>query len=164
MQLSLNLKAVISQRLLKKADGSGRTAALEVMLSTPTVRKLILEGQIKKLYPTMQDGGTDGMQTFNQVLEKLVEAQVVTKADALDAASRRDELELARGVPGDALFASRPTPIELDTLLALNEFTMTDLNLDGRADILIRSRTLDPERDLDERQQSTFTVLMATAP
>ena len=100
MQLSLNLRAVISQRLLPRADGSGRVAALEIMLSTPTVRKLILEGEIKKLYSTIQDGGIDGMQTFNQVLQKYVEDGTISKEAALVAASRRDELELSLKMSG----------------------------------------------------------------
>lgn len=100
MQLSLNLRGVISQRLLPKAEGGGRVAALEIMRSTPTVRKLILEGEIKKLYAAIQDGATEGMQTFNGVMQALVEGGAVTRAAALEAASRPDELELQLKMAG----------------------------------------------------------------
>jgi twitching motility protein PilT len=100
LQLSLNLKAVISQRLLPRANGQGRIAALEIMVSTPSIRKQILEGEIKKIYSTIQDGSIDGMQTFNQVLEGYVKDSLITKEAALLAASRRDELELSLKMAG----------------------------------------------------------------
>ena len=100
MQLSLNLRAVISQRLLPRADGKGRAAALEILVSTPAIRKQILEGELKKIYGSIQDGATEGMQTFNQVLQRFVEERVITREAALVAASRRDELELSLKMSG----------------------------------------------------------------
>jgi len=81
-QLSLNLKAVISQRLLRRADGKGRVPAIELLISTPIVQKLILEGRTKDLKVAIQNG-EEGMQTFNQCLLEMVEENVVTKQEAL---------------------------------------------------------------------------------
>ena len=92
-QLAGNLKAVISQRLPKLPDG-GRLAALEIMISTPTVKKQILENELNKLYGTIKEGGTEGMQTFNQVLFKYVEQGKIPKDEALAAANRPEELLL----------------------------------------------------------------------
>jgi len=92
-QLATNLQAVISQRLLKR-PGGGRLAALEIMLATPTVRKQILEDELKKLYNTIKEGTLEGMQTFNQVLLKFIEQNVITHEDAMANASRPEELML----------------------------------------------------------------------
>ena len=100
-QLATNLQAVISQRLLKR-PGGGRLAALEIMLSTPTVKKQILENELKKLYNTIKEGTTEGMQTFNQVLFKYVEDNLITKEDALAAANRPEELMLELRTSGIA--------------------------------------------------------------
>ena len=81
-QLSNNLKAVISQRLLRRADGKGRVPAVEILISTPIVQKLIFEGRTKELKSAIQNGEA-GMQTFNQCLLKLVEEEMVTKQEAL---------------------------------------------------------------------------------
>jgi twitching motility protein PilT len=93
IQLSTNITAVISQRLLKLPEG-GRLAALEIMRSTPTIRKQIFENEIKKLYGTITEGGSDGMQTFNQVLYKFVEENRIDAQTAMAAANRPDELML----------------------------------------------------------------------
>jgi twitching motility protein PilT len=81
-QLSNNLKAVISQRLLKRADGKGRVPAIELLIGTPIVQKLVLEGKTKSLKTAIQNGEA-GMQTFNQHLLALVEDGTVTKQEAL---------------------------------------------------------------------------------
>ncbi len=81
-QLSNNLKGVISQRLLRRADGQGRVPAIEIMSATPIVQKLIYEGRLKDLKAAVQNR-EDGMQTFNQHLLELVQAGTVTKEEAL---------------------------------------------------------------------------------
>ena len=81
-QMSNNLKAVISQRLLRRADGNGRVPAVEILISTPIVQKLILEGRTKDLKTAIQNRES-GMQTFNQCLLGLVEEEIVTKQEAL---------------------------------------------------------------------------------
>jgi Tfp pilus assembly pilus retraction ATPase PilT len=73
---------VISQRLLRRADGKGRVPAVEILISTPIVQKLIFEGRTKELKSAIQNGEA-GMQTFNQCLLKLVEEEMVTKQEAL---------------------------------------------------------------------------------
>jgi twitching motility protein PilT len=81
-QMSNNLKAVVSQRLLRRADGKGRVPAVEILIATPIVQKLILEGRTKDLKTAIQNRES-GMQTFNQCLLKLVEDEIVTKQEAL---------------------------------------------------------------------------------
>lgn len=95
LRLSLILKGVISLRLLTRKDGKGRIPAYEVMLLTPTVKKLISEGKIGDLYTSTQDGALFGMQTFNQSLVKLYKDGLVTLEEAMDNADSKDELELA---------------------------------------------------------------------
>lgn len=81
-QLSNNLRGVISQRLLRRADGKGRVPALEIMVGTPIVQKLIYEGRLKDLKAAVQNR-EGGMQTFNQHLLELLEAGTITKEEAL---------------------------------------------------------------------------------
>jgi twitching motility protein PilT len=94
-QLALNLKGVISQRLIPKKEGNGRVAALEIMTSTPTVKKAIAEGETVKLYKIISEGTTEGMVTFNQSLKKLLEDGIINEKSALEASSRPKELKLS---------------------------------------------------------------------
>ncbi len=95
LRLSLILQGVISLRLLARRDNQGLIPAYEVMLLTPTVKKLISEGKIGDLYYTIQDGELFGMQTFNQCLVKLYKDGLVTLEEAMNNADSQDELELA---------------------------------------------------------------------
>ncbi len=81
-QLSNNLKGVVSQRLVRKASGKGRLPATEILVATPGVQKLILEGKTKELKRAIQNKDS-GMQTFNQCLLDMVEQEKVTKEEAL---------------------------------------------------------------------------------
>jgi twitching motility protein PilT len=81
-QLSNNLKGVISQRLMRRADGKGRVPGIEVLVATPVVQKLIYEGRLKDIKSAVQNR-EGGMQTFNQHLLELVMAETVTKEEAL---------------------------------------------------------------------------------
>jgi len=94
MQLSLLLKGVVSMRLVPRADKSGRVPACEVMLSTPTVKKLIAEGKTNKLLPIIEEGELYGMQSFNQALTLWLKDSVITQESALSYASNPDELTL----------------------------------------------------------------------
>ncbi len=99
MQLSLVLKGVVSMRLLVMKDGSGRIPACEVMLSTPTVRKIIYEGRTGDLYDAIKKGGVFEMQTFNQALIKLLKAGKISEEEARKYADNVEELELEmRGI------------------------------------------------------------------
>jgi twitching motility protein PilT len=88
--LSESLRAVISQTLLKKADGKGRVAALEIMIGVPAVRNLIRESKIHQIPSIMQTGTQYGMQTLDQVLVELVTKRVVTLDEAITKTTNPD--------------------------------------------------------------------------
>ncbi len=94
MDLSLNLKAVITQRLLRRADGKGRVAAIEIMLNTPLIADLILKGEVHELKAVMQKSNELGMKTFDQALFDIYEADLITIEDALRNADSMNELRL----------------------------------------------------------------------
>jgi len=96
VRLAESLHAVISQRLLPRADGKGRVAALEVMLVAETVRELMLDpDRIASIRDFIAEGKEQyGMQTFDQHLEELVRAGTVTYEVALAAASRPSDFQL----------------------------------------------------------------------
>lgn len=92
--LSNSLKGVVSQRLLTRADEKGRVPATEVMVVTPTISSLILEGKTEEIYPYIQQGASDGMQTFTQSLLRLYEAGLINKEEALFHADQPTEFRL----------------------------------------------------------------------
>ncbi len=92
-QLAVTLQAVVSQRLVPAIAG-GVVPAVEIMLNSPTVRKLLEENRIEKLPAAIETGTEDGMQTFNQALYKLIKARMITERDGLDKASNRQALEM----------------------------------------------------------------------
>jgi twitching motility protein PilT len=93
MQLSLGLRAIICQKLLPRAGG-GRAAALEILINSPRMKKLILEGDTLKIPGVIQASRSDGMQTFNQALVDLVNARKVEAAEALRFSPKPDELKM----------------------------------------------------------------------
>ena len=91
MDLSLNLKAMVSQRLLPKKGVKGRVAAVEIMINTPLMSELILKGEIKDMKELMKKSTNLGMQTFDQALFQLHELEKITYEDAeLNADSKND--------------------------------------------------------------------------
>ncbi|MFN6993664.1 MAG: PilT/PilU family type 4a pilus ATPase [Aquincola tertiaricarbonis] len=94
MDLSLNLKALVSQRLLPRQEGKGRVAAVEVLLNTPLVSDMIFKGEVGELKELMKRSRELGMQTFDQALFDLFEAQAVTYEDALRNADSVNDLRL----------------------------------------------------------------------
>jgi twitching motility protein PilU len=94
MDLSLNMKAIISQRLLKKVDGRGRAAAIEVMLNSPLIADLILKGEIHTIKEVMGKSNELGMKTFDQALFDLYEEDHISYEDALRNADSMNELRL----------------------------------------------------------------------
>ena len=92
MDLSLNLRAVISQRLVKGVDGK-RVAAIEIMVNTPHIGDLILKGEIHSLKEAMEGSGQRGMQTFDMALHTLFKDERVTLEEALSNADSRTNLE-----------------------------------------------------------------------
>ena len=94
MDLSLNLKALISQRLMPRQEGRGRVAAVEVMLNTPLISDLIFKGDVSEIKEIMKRSRELGMQTFDQALFDLYEAQGITFEDALRNADSVNDLRL----------------------------------------------------------------------
>jgi twitching motility protein PilT len=91
-QLGASLAGVISQRLIRRTDGTGRVVAVEVMTSSPTVRKQIEDANAPELYNAIRDGHHFGMNTMNQSLERLYQAKQISYEDALANAGNLTEL------------------------------------------------------------------------
>ena len=94
MDLSLNVRAFISQRLLPKNDGKGRVAAVEVMLNSPLISDLIFKGDVHEIKEVMKRSRELGMQTFDQSLFDLYDAGLVSYEDALRNADSINDLRL----------------------------------------------------------------------
>ncbi|HEY2926565.1 PilT/PilU family type 4a pilus ATPase [Piscinibacter sp.] len=94
MDLSLNLKALVSQRLLPRQEGKGRIAAVEIMLNTPLIADLIFKGEVAEIKELMKRSRELGMQTFDQSLFDLYEGNLVTYEDALRNADSLNDLRL----------------------------------------------------------------------
>ena len=94
MDLSLNLKAFVSQRLVPKQDGKGRGAAVEIMLNTPLISDLIFKGEVSEIKEIMKKSRNLGMQTFDQALFDMYENNVITYEDALRNADSVNDLRL----------------------------------------------------------------------
>ncbi len=92
-QLAGTLQAIICQRMVTTVSG-GMTPALEIMINTPTVRKLMEENRLDKLPAAIETGVDDGMLNFNQALFQLVKDGKVTEAEALSKASNPQALEM----------------------------------------------------------------------
>ncbi len=94
MDLSLNTKAFVSQRLIPKADGVGRACAMEIMLNSPLISDLIFKGQVHEIKEVMKKSRELGMQTFDQALFDLFEAGQISYEDALKNADSVNDLRL----------------------------------------------------------------------
>lgn len=94
MDLSLNAKAFISQRLVPRTGGIGRVASMEIMLNTPLVQDLIFKGEVGKIKEIMAKSTRLGMQTFDQSLFSLYEDGAITYEEAMRNADSKNELRL----------------------------------------------------------------------
>jgi len=94
MDLSLNTKAFISQRLVPREGGVGRIAAMEIMLATPLVQELIFKGKVGELKEIMAKSTRLGMQTFDQSLFSLYEEGTISYEEAMRNADSKNELRL----------------------------------------------------------------------
>jgi len=94
MDLSLNLRALISQRLVPKQDGKGRIAAVEIMLNSPLIADFIFKGEVAEIKDVMKKSRNMGMQTFDQALFDLFEANLISYEDALRNADSLNDLRL----------------------------------------------------------------------
>jgi len=95
IQLSNTIRAVISQRLVNKADGVGVVPAAEIMIATPTIKSLIAEGKVSHIRGYIAEGHSQyGMQTFDQSLIELVRKGFITKESAMEQANSPSEIDL----------------------------------------------------------------------
>ncbi|MFW6255982.1 MAG: type IV pilus twitching motility protein PilT [Candidatus Sumerlaeota bacterium] len=95
MELSLTLQGVISQRLLPTANGKGRVPATEIMVVTPVIKKMLLEGKTLELKDYIEDGAHVGMMTFDQSLLSLYNRKLISIEEAMANATSPDEFRLA---------------------------------------------------------------------
>jgi twitching motility protein PilU len=94
MDMSLNIRALISQRLIPREAGSGRIAAMEIMLNSPLIQDLIFRGEVAKIKEIMARSNRIGMKTFDQALFDLYEQGNISYEDALRNADSKNELRL----------------------------------------------------------------------
>ena len=94
MDLSLNLKGIVAQQLIKRADEKGRYPAVEILINTPLAKDYIRKGEIHKLKELMKESREQAMQTFDQALFDLYVAGKISYEDALNSADSRNEVRL----------------------------------------------------------------------
>jgi twitching motility protein PilU len=94
MDLSLNIRGLISQRLVPREGGAGRIAAMEIMLNSPLIQDLIFRGEVNKIKEVMARSNRMGMKTFDQSLFDLYEAGSISYDDAIRQADSKNELRL----------------------------------------------------------------------
>ena len=94
MDLSLNAKAIVSQRLIPREGGIGRVAAMEILLNTPFVADLIFKGKVGKIKEIMAKSTRLGMQTFDQALFELYENSMISYEEAMRNADSKNEVRL----------------------------------------------------------------------
>ncbi|TAN11206.1 MAG: PilT/PilU family type 4a pilus ATPase [Burkholderiaceae bacterium] len=94
MDLSLNLRALVSQRLVAREDNRGRVAVAEIMLNTPFISDLIFKGKVDEIKEVMAKGRELGMQTFDQALFDAFEAHLISYEEALRNADSANDLRL----------------------------------------------------------------------
>ena len=102
MDLSLNIKALISQRLIPKRDGKGRAAAFEILLNSPLISDLIFKGNVHEIKEVMSKSRELGMQTFDQALFDLHEGGLISYEEALKNADSVNDLRLKIKLEGQA--------------------------------------------------------------
>ena len=94
MDMSLNIRALISQRLIPRETGAGRIASMEIMLNSPLIQDLIFRGEVAKIKEVMSRSNRVGMKTFDQSLFELYEQGYISYEDALRNSDSKNELRL----------------------------------------------------------------------
>lgn len=127
MDLSLNLKAMVAQQLIPLADGSGRRAAIEILINTPLAGDLIRKGEVHKLKELMARSNEHGMRTFDQALFELYEEGLITYEDAMLYADSKNDLRLliklqSETDPGYLSHAADELQVEEDRDDRINRF------------------------------------------
>ena len=109
-RLAQSFRYIVSQRLLPRADGSGRMAAIEILKATSRTREYIERGESegKSLMDAMDQGELEGMQTFDGEIEKMIRAGVVSKEDGIAYASNYGNLLLRLGDLGGGGSGAKP--------------------------------------------------------
>jgi twitching motility protein PilU len=110
MDLSFNMKAFVSQRLIPRANGKGLIPAVETLLNTPLISELIFQGKFREIKPVMDRCSEQGLKTFDQALFELYEAGHISYGSALRYADSVNNLRLRI-----KLESKRPLPSELNT-------------------------------------------------
>ncbi len=100
MDLSLNLRAMVSQRLLPMKNSKGRVPAVEIMLNSPLIADLVFKGEVSEIKDVMKRSRELGMQTFDMALFELHEADKITYEDALRNADSVNDLRLTIKLQG----------------------------------------------------------------
>ncbi len=111
LQLSLNLRGIISQRLVRNVEG-GRVAAVEVLLSSPRIKDLIHKGEVDQMKEAMEKGTTIGMQTFDQHLFMLYQEGKISLEEALRNADSANNLRLRVKLAEDTLLDDKANPFK----------------------------------------------------
>ena len=125
MDLSANLRAIVSQRLIRRDDGNGRSAAIEILLNTPIVAERIFQGQFHEIKAIMSKSRELGMRTFDWALFELYNEGLISFDEAIRNADSANELRLhiklksPRGEPPASAFMSlaieeEPSPVDLE--------------------------------------------------
>jgi twitching motility protein PilU len=122
LDLSLNLKAVIAQRLIPKKDGSGRCVAVEILINTPLIGDLIEKGKVGEIKDVMKRSRELGMQTFDQAIYDLYKAGEITYEDALKNADSANEVRLNIKLASEAG--------ELPDVEGIDDLALEDVNDD----------------------------------
>jgi twitching motility protein PilU len=118
MDLSLNIKALVSQRLIPRVDGAGRSVAMEIMLNSPLISDLIFKGEVLAIKGVMSKSRELGMQTFDQALFDLHEASLISYEEALKNADSVNDLRLR-------LKLESQSSKDLDIMAGLDHLQMT---------------------------------------
>ena len=111
MDLSLNLRGMISQRLIPKKDSKGRAAAVEIMLNTPLVSELIFKGETGEIKEIMKKSREFGMQTFDQALEDLYNEGKISYEEALRNADSVNDLRLSIKLKSNTADSNQADPL-----------------------------------------------------
>ena len=137
MDLSANLRGIISQRLVRREDGKGRTAAIEILLNTPTIAEKIFKGEFQEIKGIMGRSRELGMRTFDWALFELYDAGIIGFEEAIRNADSANELRLniklksRRGEPQAyteiaLTFDAGPSPEELEAMRKAEEAKQAD--------------------------------------
>ncbi len=114
MDLSLNLRGMVAQQLVPTIDGTGRMAAIEVLINTPLVSDIIRKGEVHNLKEVMKKSTEQGMQTFDQALYRLYSDGHITYESALAAADSANDLRLLIKLSGGERQGGGPRGLSLE--------------------------------------------------